>query len=77
MDSDPPYESSSLKGIILFLQAGRHPCPQPQGRTAAVVRGYHRHPPVLQAAQEAGAHLQGHDSRRGKGFKDVKIFVLF
>jgi len=51
---------------VVLVQSWWDPCTKPQRRTSLALRGHHRHPPVLSAAQKARAHLQGDDSRRGE-----------
>ena len=60
-----------LTGIFNYFwwpsfQARRHSSSKPQGRATAPVPRHHRHLAELQGLQEAGAHLQVNNPRRGE-----------
>jgi hypothetical protein len=59
------YSTENDQNILIF-QSWRDPSAKSQRRTPSALRGHYRHPPVLSTAQEARAHIQSDDPRRGE-----------
>ena len=70
-----------VKNLHCPFQTWWHSGSKPQGRATPLVPRHHRHPTELQGLQEAGAHLQVNNPRRGEltAFATfyMKLLMLF